>query len=289
MAVSEDDKFRAKADVHILFASYNLLQLKDWEFKKDVVPIRYKCLGVVMTFKKIFFLIISMALFIPLSIYAHVETTITQVVLPKHLIQLVVIPMWIWFIKLVFEDAKDRYHLIRNLYSEIIRNHSMFAEVKKLFPSWKEENIDGKKVPAFMERLTWNKFLSTRVYDSSQTNIIRLLWAKEIPNIHGLYSNFIELDRLLISVAAEINEAKREYIYSTPAQSDKVDKLLESTIKQNIKVVNGKAHDISDLLDIVCKDQDGRKCARDQFYSLKIYLFHVLIFAILCILLWISF
>lgn len=240
-----------------------------------------------MACKKIQLLIVGMVLFIPLSVSAHIETTTTLVLLPHHLIKFIIILMFLWFIKLVLDNAMDRYHLIRNLYSEIERNHSLFSTVNLLFPKWKEDNINVTKEPALMERLTWNKTLSTRVYDCSQTNIIKSLWGKEITNIHELYSNYIELDRLLVSVATEINVAKREYIYSTPVDNGK--ELLESTNKYNIKVVYGKVTDIKDLLDKVCEKKNGRECARIQFYPLKFYLWHGLIIAILGISLWISF
>ena len=108
----------------------------------------------------------------------------------------------------VFDNAINRYHLIRNLYSEIERNHGLYLTVNSLFPKWKKENIDGTKEPALMERLTWNKTLSTRVYDCSQTKILKSLWGKEIPNIHELYSNYIELDRLLVCLLIKFRTLK---------------------------------------------------------------------------------
>jgi len=225
-----------------------------------------------MASKRILFLLTGVILFIPLSVYAHLQTSITQVLLPHHLIKLIFIPMLLWFMKLVIVDALNRYHLIRNLYCEIERNYNLFSKIIDIFSTWKKANIDVTKEPALMERLTWNKTLFTRVYDCSQTNILKSLWWKELPNIYELYSNYIELNRLLVSVATEINEAKREYIYSDPVDSGK--ELLESTNKHNIKVVSGKVRDIEDLLNRVCEEEDGRECARAQFYSRYFYLWH---------------
>lgn len=209
------------------------------------------------------------------------------------LLKIFIIPLGLWFIKGIIVGGIERYHIIRNLYLEIVFNVEWYKEVNTKFPNWKKENIDQNISPARMKRITWNIPLFTKIYDSSQSVIRNVLWGKEISNLHHLYENFSHLDIRMGVLSKEVEKAKQDkidYIRDLNQEYkegdvDYINEIYIQTETRSKQVIEDQVGKIDTLLGEICSFESGKACADHQFYSRCFYLIHGSMLAIIIVIL----